>query len=597
MLRRLVKALPPVFLLLTVLITVPGASTALADTVNRGSWAHTDLRAPFSTFADGTGDAPVGAWVDDQGRYHSAKSYFTFDLTPLRGRRVLSAGAAITETWAADCTATRATELWRTDLAERPTWQRQPAERALQPGGAPTGPCVAPYREWDVQEAVTTALASGATKLTLALRMAGNKQYEPKYGRRFTNDLQLFVIANTPPDVPTRLSIDSIACGEPFFNRVQTPTLRARLSDRDENSLTGRFTIRDVADPTNPRVFEQTDVPSGATAMVTLPKGLLIDGHTYELTVQAVDAHDTSPPTPVCRFTNDFTHPNAPGVASAEYPPSTEPGTGGTNVPGRFTFDPAGSDDVVGYHYYVGDRVDFGPRQFVPAGPDGRATVDFTPTQPYRHFLKVASVDRAGNWSTVVAHDFFVYDNAPRITAPESGELDVPVEVVLAPGMPGVVEYSYQVNGGATHTVAAGPDGGATVTVVPDEPGSNPVEARSRTAAGLVSGVSRTAIYLPLYEPTVVSTDYPDDGLPHGGVGVPGAFEFTSSLPGTTAFVYTVVWNGSESDEVVVPADQDGRATATIVPTEPGSHYLYVRARRANGGLSGGTFYDFAVRR
>ncbi|XVS61842.1 hypothetical protein ACQPYE_26580 [Actinosynnema sp. CA-299493] len=580
--------------LLAAVVTMADTPVAAAETVARGSWAHTDLREPARTFTDGTGP-PVGAWLDEKGKYHSAKSYFTFDLTSLQGKRVLDAGAVTSVTWVADCAVDSATELWRTDLSERPTWYDQPAERALQAGSAPTEPCVAPYVEWDVREAVTTALASGATKLTLALRMAGGKQYDPKYGRRFADDLRLFVSTNIPPAVPNPLSVGVVRCADPFFNPVRTPTLRTGLFDQDGDTLTGRFTLRDIADLAQPRVFEQHGVPSGTTALLNLPADVLLDGHTYELTAQAVDRHDASPPTPICRFTNDFTLPNAPAVRSVEYPPSAEPGTGGTNVPGRFTFDPAGSDDVVGYRYYVGNNRNTWPNRFVTANPDGRTMVDFTPTEPGYHVLKVMAVDRAGNSSSLVQQDLYVYDNSPHIAAPETGDLDVPVEVVFTPGMPDVVEYSYQVNDGVTHTVAADLDGRATAFVVPDAPGANVILVRGRTGTGMVSGDAWAAVEVPWYEPVVASADYPDDGAAHGGVGTPGIFEFVSSLPGTTAFMYTMTAGGTQTDPVVVPADGTGRATTTITPIISGSHYLYVQARRANGALSGGTFFDFNI--
>lgn len=79
---------------LTAVVVTPAAAEAFTD-VARASWAYIDVREPRSTFAEG--DAPVGASRDGNGRYHSSKAYFTFDLAELRGARVLEVSAQVAE--------------------------------------------------------------------------------------------------------------------------------------------------------------------------------------------------------------------------------------------------------------------------------------------------------------------------------------------------------------------------------------------------------------------------------------------------------------------------------------------------------------------
>ena len=42
-------------------------------------WAYTDSRLPDQSFINPSGDAPVGAWNDAQGRKHK----ITYDISPL----------------------------------------------------------------------------------------------------------------------------------------------------------------------------------------------------------------------------------------------------------------------------------------------------------------------------------------------------------------------------------------------------------------------------------------------------------------------------------------------------------------------------------
>lgn len=64
-----------------------------------------------------------------------------------------------------------------------------------------------------------------------------------------------------------------------------------------------------------------------------------------------------------------------PGISSDIYLETGQP-TGGVGVPGTFTFSPPpGWTEVDGYEY----SFEYTDRVFVPAGPDGRATITWTP--------------------------------------------------------------------------------------------------------------------------------------------------------------------------------------------------------------------------
>ncbi|MEU4445159.1 hypothetical protein AB0K14_23740 [Actinosynnema sp. NPDC050801] len=84
-----------------------------------------------------------------------------------------------------------------------------------------------------------------------------------------------------------------------------------------------------------------------------------------------------------------------PGVHSDVYTDSGEP-TGGVGVPGTFTFSPPpGWTQVASYSY----SVDWGEYVDVPAGPDGTATITFTPDTSDHHDLDVYAIDADGRYS------------------------------------------------------------------------------------------------------------------------------------------------------------------------------------------------------
>ncbi|MFC4109573.1 hypothetical protein [Micromonospora zhanjiangensis] len=83
----------------------------------------------------------------------------------------------------------------------------------------------------------------------------------------------------------------------------------------------------------------------------------------------------------------------APAVRSSTYPEGDVAG-GGVGIAGTFTFAPR-SDGVVSYVY----SFDYGTPVTVPAGPDGTATVTWTPDTAGSHQLDVYAVAADGSES------------------------------------------------------------------------------------------------------------------------------------------------------------------------------------------------------
>ncbi|GIF65300.1 hypothetical protein Ais01nite_33350 [Asanoa ishikariensis] len=275
---------------------------------------------------------------------------------------------------------------------------------------------------------------------------------------------------------------------------------------------------------------------------------------------------------------------DAPLVASADYPENESVGQPGQ--PGRFTFNP-GRDDVVEYRYSLDGNAD----EVVAAGPDGRATLDITPTHPGYNILMVSSVGADGTTSAQRHYAFRVRDPYVRVSsdyyewAPRGG-LGSVAEFRFDTELSEVAAFEYQVNGGAWQTVEGAQS--VTVSVTLDRNGENLLSVRGRTATGTTPQTDYP--FLVGTAPLVSSSVYLPSGST-GGAGVPGDFTFVQGGPGMVEFEYT----DNEVNPTIVPADANGRATITYTPTDAGSHTLRVRGRTADGTWSDATDYRFYV--
>ncbi|WP_186382521.1 hypothetical protein, partial [Amycolatopsis rhizosphaerae] len=575
---------------------VAGGPPASAGTspleILSSSWAYTDSRAVHTSTADGTGDAPVGAWRDDSGKLHLSKSYFTLDLSALVGARIFDATASVAEHRVNNCDQPRATQLWLTDTAEKPTWDDQPEERAMLPALTATPGCPSPYVTWDAAGTVRQALAAGRTKITLALLIPEDQQGDLSYGRAYANDLRIAVRYNNPPGIPTELTLDFQACDQPpVFARNTSPELRARLSDPNPTDrLRAHFAVWPDGQPEQRTTVDSGAVTDGTVAMVSLPNALSVENQVYDFAVQADDGDDVSAWSAPCQYTVDTHGPAAePTVTSPNYPDDGALHFG-VGASGSFTFGANGAADAVGFYY--GSTA---ATTYVAADqPGGNATVSYTPQNSGLNRLYVQSADAAGNRSPVHQYSFYVQDTQPRVTVPNETGLGSPVTISFSPTVTGVVSYTYQLDAGPQITVPAVADGTASVSVTPAKYGGHSVSVWSSSPALAKSGVA-TRSFFANDAPLVSGDVYPDHGS-GGGPGVPGTFTLTPRMPNVTGYVYYVNWPFSSDPPISVPANPDGTATFVFTPPTADSYDLTVFAQTADGTLSQGSRdYTFTV--
>ncbi|MFI6229956.1 hypothetical protein ACIBCR_21905 [Micromonospora echinospora] len=551
--------------------------------------SFTDSARPTTAFPVTDGSAPIGTWKDADGK-HTSRAYFTFDLTPYRGKQIIQATGITGETSVNDCDVPRAVELWRTDTpTTAPTWRDAPTVREKIGDVAPTAPCGVSRLEMLLTPALQRAVDAGLESVTYLARIAGDLEENKHHGRRIRT-LGISVQANAAPHAPGKLTVEGRACAPDLWSRTSTPILSAEVTDPDDNSpavgdpVTAIFAWWPVDRPT-----ERTEWTSSHrlyapdTFFYTLPGGLMTHGGTYAFAVRASDDHATSDWSAECRFTVDTVRPSTPTVASTDYPAEGFPGHGGPGIPGTFTFGPNSSDDVVGYYWGTAS-----PTTYVAADQTGTATVSHAPERSGPARIYVQTVDRAGHRSPQIQYEFFVRDTAPTVTdgAPDAW-LGRPRQFGFAPKMADVVTYTYRLNSGAPQTVAANADGTASVTVTPTV-AQNTLHVTSRTRDGLPSG--ETAYRFTVRTgPFVSSPQWPFDGTTGAPAGTEGTFVFSPAMDGVTEYVY---WVDNGTRRTVV-AGADGTATVSYTPADAGRRTLQVFSRTGTGVTSQTTVLSF----
>jgi hypothetical protein len=560
-----------------VVTAAPAAATTFTR-LAKASWAYTDSAAPHTSFVNPAGTAPIGAHTYADGTNHVSKSYLTFDLSALRGSRLLSSYLSTGETAVTDCANPRTTQVWLTDPAKKPTWDNPPAELVKLGGPYIDSSCPSDGLTWTATAAVQSALDAGRTTATFALRLPDDQQDDPQFGREYDPAAQLLVTYDRPPGKPSQLTVGNKACtAAPMPLSQGAAQLGATVVDPDDNYPSAEFAFWPVDHPDQRTTVPNTGIQVGNRVLVDIDRFLTGDV-TYAWQVRGKDDTDVGPWSSVCKFATDYTRPDkAPTVSSTDY---TEQDTtrGGSGIAGAFTFKANGVKDVTGYYY------GFNGISYIYAAADhkgGAATISFTPFQSGPQGLVVESVDAAGNRSPETQYDFWVGSNEPSTTcAPASAYLGVPRQCTFSPrGNGGATAYVYQFGSDPATAVAAGPDGTATVTVTPTDPDvlGPPITVRTRLANGNLT--AQNVAYLNT-DPGLPLVDTPDNVT----IGKSAEFTFHAVLPGSTTFTYT-----ADGDPVTVPVGADGTAKVTVTPKTSGYLSLSVFSTTDTGQRSGST--------
>ncbi|MFC7614429.1 hypothetical protein ACFQV2_13760 [Actinokineospora soli] len=533
-------------------------------------WATTDSRRPNETIT--TGDAVVGAWVDDRGKEHVSKSYFSFDLARFAGKRIVGAAIVGVETHVNDCDKPRSTELWVTKQVGTWTWAEQPREKAKIPGGVGLG-CQWDYVEWDAAEAVRQAVAGG--QLTVAMRITEQHQDDPAYGRRYSNRLKLFVQYNSAPNTPTGLAVSGKQCGgEPVWvaKSWEGTRLSALTSDPDESA--GTPDIRFAwwpQDAPERRTEVVAPLRSGSFGSIHLPD-TLTDGGTYAFAARSEDGMDVSAWSETCLFTTDFTRPGKPAVSSEDFPTDIDPAKSFQGVPGEFTFTAAGNADVVAYRWGEG----FAQGTVAAESIGGPATVTFTPGDYGYTRIVVNAVDRAGNHSDYTYYDFYVHETAPAVWTERDPEVGFPVDVHLRARQAGAVTFTYTVDGGPERTAPVDPAAPTTISLPAVSLRGPEVKAWTTDAEGGRSAVTTTRIRVNGVSPEIEVAPHPQVA------GLPVELSVRATQTGAAGVTYWL----DDGPRTTVPLAADGTLRTTFTTDQTGWLTVYATTTSAAGVVS-----------
>ncbi|MEV6366134.1 hypothetical protein AB0L86_04480 [Micromonospora musae] len=263
---------------------------------------------------------------------------------------------------------------------------------------------------------------------------------------------------------------------------------------------------------------------------------------------------------------------------------------GGPGQPGVFHLS-SEVPDTVEYRY----RFDGGPDQGVGADDFGKAEVTWTPEQGGTHTLAVRGVTSDGTVSAERTYTFRVHD-APLVESadyPENTAAGLPGTsgvFTFRPQRPDVTSYRYVFYDEEEKTVDAESDGTAAITWTARRPGWTMVTVRGVTSDGTVTEPREYAFTVRDPKPTIVSYLY-TEWDPMGGIGVPGAFRFSSELPDTVEFVYQL----NDGPEQVVAVTDGTAADLTVTPDRGSRNTLTVRSRSTSGELSPAATFTLAV--
>lgn len=575
------------------LATTPAAATARGSNIvlPPTSWSYVDSAAPDTSFVGANGNAPVGTQVDATGLSHTTKSYYTYDISQFRGDDILSGHISAQEESVANCAATTTPQAWVTAPAgEHSTWRHQPAQLS-QLGSFTSGyACPTANVNWSVATEVQHALDEGRSSITIEFTLPDDQLTNPDDWRGYNPAAELILNYDRAPVKPTQLMVGNTACaGKPFYVGRFTPAtglvMSAVDSDPDSGEYgTAQFVFWPKGHPDQRTEIDAASNLNGIRDYVSATTAQISDNTDYILQVRATDTTTTGPWSTPCEFITDLTPPQPPTVSSPDY---GQTAAGGSGIPGTFVFDSTGNTSVVGFYY----ELNGGKYTYVAADHDGgTATIRYAPPQVGPYTMTVWSVDKAGDYSPQVNYRFLVANNSPAVSCtPASAYLGVARQCTFSPRGEGTVTgFVYSFNNGPSTTIAAGPDGTATVTVTPTHPNAQ----QSLSVFSQLSNGNLTASGTNL-----VATD---DGLPTvtpngatGFTGVPIPLTLTAVLPDSVSFTYEDTNDGIAP--VTVPVGPDGTATVTFTPPSAGFYQLNVFTKTASGIQSGATWVNLNI--
>ncbi|MFD3455823.1 DNRLRE domain-containing protein [Streptomyces sp. NPDC058691] len=438
---------------LTYPVTIDPSSTLAVTT---DTWVQTP---DFLDSQIGSQDLKSGTF--DSGG-HIARSYLKFDVSPFKGKHILSATMSLYSYFSSTCATAGPATLAKRIITD---WDSHTVTWGAQPGtttnseASNTGhwgfdaSCPENWSNWNLTSMVQD-WAGGIVNDGIQLRSADESDLTTWRRFRSANYTtagfapKMVVNYNSKPGTPALVSpVNGAATSD------TTPMLQAKSTDADGNKVTLAFEVWNSAGTTRVTSGAAAAATSGTTVSWTSPA--LAPG-AYKWRAQASDGTDTSAWSAWNTLTVDTTAPGNTAVSSTDFPANTWAGTGdgNGNFSGAFTFTPPTSD-VTSVQY----QLDGG--SWVTAATTGGAVTRTLTFTDGKHTLAAKTKDAAGNTSAVTSYVFFAGDGA-SLTTPGEGERPARRVGLSALGQGTYTAVTYQYRTGETDTWHTLPTGDVT---------------------------------------------------------------------------------------------------------------------------------------
>ncbi|MFI5757046.1 RHS repeat-associated core domain-containing protein [Streptomyces sp. NPDC051569] len=373
------------------------------ETVDWSADTELDIGNPGTTNADGTP--------------RTAQSFISWNTAPISDALVSNAKLSLWNFHSGnpDCKA-YPWEVWSSPAATTASrWTNRPvmtAKRATSTETRGNVGCTAAPDGWINADVTTLAQEWASAKTTrghMGLRATSEsviQQWKRVNSANATaNPPKLVVTYNYRPRTGTKQE-----AGPPYFSytgaytvNTVTPTLRDTFVDPNGDKVNGTFQIFDgTSDTQLGEVLVSPYVPSGQTASVKVPAGVLANGKTYTFRTSPYDGdHYNLGWSARKTFTVDASAPSAPTrVVSTDYP--SDSWVKGAGQAGVFTVTPPAAD----HQWLEWSLDDVTWTKVSTAGSTAAKAISVTPPRDGTHTLYVRSVDKADNKSEAIEYTF-----------------------------------------------------------------------------------------------------------------------------------------------------------------------------------------------
>ncbi|MFG2948480.1 DNRLRE domain-containing protein [Streptomyces adustus] len=413
--QTLVLTPDPTFLATATYPVTVDPTTTLAVTTD--TWlqtpGYTDSQVSSQELKSGTYD----------GGTDLARSFLKFDVSKFVGKHITDTNFALYDYYASTCASTGSGTTVRRITSD---WSPTSVTWATRPSSAGTGAvvnlvphgydasCPPNWSNWDI-DTIVQAWADGSPNY--GLMVYGTNETDSSTWRRFRSANyttsgyapKLTVTYNSKPGQPTPVSpVKGTATSD------TTPTLSAKATDADGNSLYGHFEIWNTAHTTMIASGDSTTVASGSTFVWTTTAALAQGD--YDWRVLSRDGTDGSIWSAWNSLTIDTTKPSTTTPSSADFPAGAWSGTADAdgNFSGTFDFTPPASDVAS----VVWNLDNTGAHTLPTTGTKVSDTLTFSQG---KHTLSTTTHDKAGNASPLTTYVFYAGSGA-SLDSPNAGD-------------------------------------------------------------------------------------------------------------------------------------------------------------------------------